>query len=159
MKLKRVLISVMAGAEALLLIIGVAAMARYAIESSYLPTKEISYYFDMMSYANHIIEPLRAICLLVLVDFVFCIATKSFNKSMFGIAIAEFALTVVMLFMASPFVGLNSIRFYYPMVDLLKGNLSFYLWRALSILPFVGLSTAYVVVKIKFVKSRASLKM
>ena len=153
MILKRVLLIVTAGVLHLLMCLYVYFLVRF-VKMDYE-----NYVGDMvviMSYVSNITFYLREICLLAVVDFLFCVGQKRYNKGMFGISIALFAVAVTVLFANSPLSGLNTFFFNKPYETSSTTMSLFYLWTALSTLPFVGLAVAYIVVKAKYLKSQSN---
>lgn len=150
MKLKRVLIIVMAGIETLLLALIIRSFA-IALRLEY--SADVGFYAQIISYVSNIEGIVRDICLLAVVDFVFCLGQKGYSKCMLGIAIAMFAFKVALMFEAFILLGLNVPSFMQVIIkDQYTGIAYFYLWTALTTLPFVGLAVAYIVTKHKYLK-------
>ena len=154
MILKRVLLITLAGIETLLLVLLIGTFATaLKLENS----ADIGFYAQIISYVSNIEGIVRDICLLAVVDFVFCLGQKSYSKSMLGIAIAMFAFKVALMFELFILLGLNVPSFLQVItIDPYTGIAYFYLWTALTTLPFVGLAVAYIVTKHNYLKKARS---
>ena len=144
--IKRALLIVLAAVKTLLLCVSIYYFRRFLIwERNELHT--IGYYINIVAYVANIATAICAICRLAVVDFIFCLGQKRYNKSMLGIAIALFALSVGMT-VVSPLVT----RYFEDVI--VAGSTSaltaFYWWVALSSLPYLGLAISYIVVKSQF---------
>ena len=158
MKLKRVLLIVMASVEFLFLCVSFGVF-RYMLYNYMDPTYEVPYYAEMMSYVNSMAHFFCAIFQLAMVDFVFCLGQKKYDKNMLGISIAMFAFTIVVKFISLPYLGLG-VAFFTKiiMVDPSTGIGYYFLDVALTSLPFVGLAVASMVVKAKYLKTAVAQK-
>lgn len=157
MKIKRIILITWA-------IMGVALLCYTACRLGYLshlgrPWELINFrqfYLMIDSIINSIAIILCFICGLAVVDFIFCLGENKYNKSMLGIAITMFVLSVI--FVVSSMIlgvtiismGLAGLNFY--------STLSLYLWTIFTAAPFVGLAIAYVAVKRKFILSTSQRK-
>ena len=151
MRLKRVLLITLAGIKAFLLLLNIRLFAA-AITS--MPTHDAGFYALVISYVDGLAGTIRSLCLLAVVDFVFCLGRKSYDKNMFGIIITMFAFAVFLPFERYILVAFNIPTFFdATIVDPYTGIAYFYLWTALTTLPFIGLAVAYVVTKWKFIKT------
>ena len=156
MKLKRVFLIVTAGVLFVLMCVFIYGLVNFIMLSQQMDYGfgTVSFYASVFSYFSNITVYLRRICLLALVDFLFCVGQKRYNKSMLGISVAAFALAILMLFLNSSISGLYTLFFNKLDVDVNTTVGYFCFWTALSTLPFVGLTVSYVVVKSKFLKSQ-----
>ena len=152
MKIKRVFLIVIAGVLACMMSVYILGLIHYIKTSPMKDYWTEPYYVSVMSYVSNITFNLRAICLLAVADFLFCVGQKRYNKSMLGISVASLALALVIFLMS--FWGtsffFNVVRF-----DDYTVMGYFFLWTTLSTLPFVGLMVAYIVVKVKYLKSQS----
>ena len=150
MILKRILLIIWAAVRFLILMVGVYCLAKTV---RLTPEPNIGFYAEVINYVNSISESIRAICLLAVVDFVFCIGRKSYGKSTFALAITMFVLAIVL-----SFEGVMLVVFHIPsffqviVVDQYTTMAYFYLLTVLKTLPFVGLAVAYVVTKHNYLK-------
>ena len=151
MRLKRVVLITLAAIRALLMIITIGYLVQLA---RLTPEHEFSYYSQIISYVGSIAGSIRAICLLAVVDFVFCLGRRNYDKNMFAIAITMFAFAIILMF-----EGVATVAFRIPsfihviLVDQYTGMAYFYLWTVLTTAPFSGLTIAYIVVKAKYLKN------
>ena len=107
----------------------------------------------VMSYVSNIAVYIREICLLAVVDFLFCVGQKRYNKNMLAISVASFALAIILYIMSSAISGLFTLFFNKLNIAPSTTMSYFYLWTVLSTLPFVGLTVSYIVVKAKYLKT------
>ena len=150
MKLKRVLLIIIAGIKTLLILYIIGRLAMMA-RATHLHSD--SYYLEMMSYVDGIVGDVRDICLLALVDFFFCIGQKSYGKSMLGIAIAMFVFPITLTLAQFVLLAYNLPTFFdVILIDVYTGMAYYYLWTVLKTLPFVGLAVAYIVSKHNYLK-------
>ena len=151
MRLKRVLLITVAGIKAFLLLLNIRI---FATTISTMPTHEAAFYSLVISYVDGLASTIRSICLLAVVDFVFCLGRKSYDKNMFGIIITMFAFAIFLPFERYVLVAFNIPTFFDAIiVDPYTGIAYFYLWTALTTLPFIGLTIAYIVTKWKYLKT------
>lgn len=154
MKLKRVLLITMAVVETLLLCIS--AYVIYRALERLDPTYPVGYYISLIGYINGMANAPRAIFLLAVVDFVFCLGQKRYNKSMLGIAIALFSFSIIMSVLSSTYLGLGVAFFQEAVrVDPHKAFANYLLWLGLTTAPYPGLAVAYIVVKALYLKTTA----
>ena len=154
MILKRILLIILAAVKACILLVGVYYLTKLV---KLTPEPTVTFYIDVISYVNSIADPIRAICLLAVVDFVFCMGRKSYSKSMFGLAITMFVLAIIL-----SFEGVILVVFHIPsffqvvIVDQYTAMAYFYLFTFLKTAPFVGLAVAYIVTKHNYLKKARS---
>ena len=151
MKLKRVLLITLAAIRVLLMFV---TLRIVIVELGSMDTRDLSFYSILMNYVSSFAGSIKSICLLAVVDFVFCIGRKSYSKSMFAISITMFAFAILLLFEGYILVAFKMPTFFDAIiVDQYAGFAYFLLWTALKTLPFVGLTIAYIVSKWKFLKT------
>ena len=152
MKIKRVFLIVIVGLSAFMMCFHIYGLQNFIDMNPYMDYVSVSFYVSVMSYVSNIALYLRAICLLAVVDFLFCVGQQRYSKSMLGISVAAFALAIIMHFMK--IVGTS---FFYKIIMLDSPTVMAYcyLWTALSTLPFVGLTVSYIAVKAKYLKSQS----
>lgn len=149
MKLKRALLLTWAGVQAILMCVAIYWL-RQAVNIDRFEFAT-TYYLNVASYVSNVSAYIKNICILAVVDFLFCVGSKNYSKSMLAIAITMVALST-MLLLVSTRVGTSTfIRVIYE--DLSMGIAYCYLWLALTTLPYVALALVYILVKAKFLKS------
>lgn len=156
MKLKRVLLIVLAGVQALLFCI-VVCVFNHVLKSSMDPTHPVTYYIDIIAYVNSMTGFLTTIFSLAVVDFVFCIGEKRYNRSMLGIVITIIAFGITKTVLSLSFVGLGTAFFYrIVMSDPYTGFAYYLAWIVLTSAPYLGLAIAYIVVKARYLKTTSA---
>ena len=150
MRIKRALLISWACIEALLICLYLRGVVLLETPN---PEPDLGYYASLISYVSNIASIIRTICLIAVVDFLFYVGRKTYNRSMFAIALTMFVFAVLLLTEIPSLVSFKLPSFFQVIEkDVYTGMAYFYLWTALTTLTLVGLAIAYVAVKFKYLK-------
>lgn len=155
MKIKRIFLIILAAMRSLYIgicVYYIMQLKEYGLSLGY---DSLFYYTQVMSYIESIASNIRSIFILAVVDFLFCVGQKNYNKSMLGISVALFALEII--YRISSLFGVNYSFFYRVLEREVYTVFVYYIfWIAHITLPFVGLAVAYIVVKARYLKSQSN---